>query len=290
MAYKAIVIPVMIASPGDVTEESGIIRKVIYDWNDMHSEKEGVILYPKGWDTHSSPELKIGMRGQDLINIRVLRNCDLFIGVFWTRIGTPTGKTNSGTVEEIEEHVNKGKPAMVYFSGKPKSPNNIDKRQYQKVLSFKEKCKKLGLIGTFNSTEELKDSLTKELASCLNHNEYIKSVIETERKALKQTDKSENNQQRDEPQLSDEARTLLEAAANTQEGNIFKDEYIGGQGIQSGDKQYGKNNRREFSKWVNALEELQKHRLIKPMDEKCDLFELNHRGWELADSLKNEDK
>jgi hypothetical protein len=27
---------------------------------------------------------------------------DILMGVFWTRLGTPTGKAPSGTVEEIE--------------------------------------------------------------------------------------------------------------------------------------------------------------------------------------------
>ena len=103
MAYQATVIPVMIASPGDVFEEREIVRDVIHTWNYINSLKTRVVLIPAGWETHSSPEL--GSRPQELINSRVLKDCDLLIGVFWTRIGSPTGTSESGTVEEIEKHV-----------------------------------------------------------------------------------------------------------------------------------------------------------------------------------------
>lgn len=46
MAYTATVIPVMIASPGDVTEERRIIREVIHEWNDINSALSKVMLIP----------------------------------------------------------------------------------------------------------------------------------------------------------------------------------------------------------------------------------------------------
>jgi len=44
MSYKATVIPVMIASPGDVADEREIIRSIIHDWNDVNAEASGVML------------------------------------------------------------------------------------------------------------------------------------------------------------------------------------------------------------------------------------------------------
>jgi hypothetical protein len=38
------------------------------------------------------------------------------IGVFWTRVGTPTGIAESGTLEEIERVAAEGKLVMLYFS------------------------------------------------------------------------------------------------------------------------------------------------------------------------------
>lgn len=141
MAYTATVIPVMIASPGDVFEEREIVRAAIHDWNDVNAATSKVMLAPVGWDTHASPEL--GSRPQELINSRLLKNCDLLIGVFWTRLGTPSGEADSGTVEEIEKHVAAGKPAMIYFSSRPVAPESIDQVQYAKLSEFRERCKRV---------------------------------------------------------------------------------------------------------------------------------------------------
>ncbi len=84
MAYQATVIPVMIASPGDVSEERNIIRSVVHEWNDVNAAQSRVVLAPIGWEPHSSPEL--GDRPQELINSRLLRAYDLLVGVFWTRL------------------------------------------------------------------------------------------------------------------------------------------------------------------------------------------------------------
>lgn len=46
MAYTATVIPVMIASPGDVAEERQVIREMIHEWNDINSARSKVMLTP----------------------------------------------------------------------------------------------------------------------------------------------------------------------------------------------------------------------------------------------------
>ena len=112
MAYTATIIQVMIASPGDVNEERDLIRQSLYDWNSINSPAEKVVLLPVSWETHAAPDL--AGRGQRLINERLLSNCDLLVGVFWTRLGTPTGEHASGTVKEIKTHVASGRTAMVY--------------------------------------------------------------------------------------------------------------------------------------------------------------------------------
>ncbi len=122
--YTASTFYVMIASPGDVASERAIVRDVVYEWNAVHSGARKIVLLPVGWETHSSPEM--GAPAQQIINRQVLDKCDLLVGVFWTRIGTPTEKHLSGTVEEIEEHIASGKPAMLYFSSQPVVMDTVD--------------------------------------------------------------------------------------------------------------------------------------------------------------------
>ena len=97
MAYNAKVLPIMIASPGDVLDARRLVRDLIHEWNYVHSLPNNIVLMPVAWETHTSPELSA--RPQELINERVLKDCDLLIGLFWTRLGTPTCKAASGSVE-----------------------------------------------------------------------------------------------------------------------------------------------------------------------------------------------
>lgn len=281
MAYRATVIPIMIASPGDVTEEREIVRSVIHDWNDVNAESSGIMLAAVGWDSHSSPEL--GERPQELINRRVLENCDLLIGVFWTRLGTPTGKSQSGTVEEIEEHVDAGKPAMIYFSSKPVAPESIDPEQYKQVNAFKDKLKPQGLIETYENLDEFQKKLTKQLQLCLSKNEYLEKLvkrptIELEPQILPEAAASTTYH------LSEAAQEILKTAASCN-GTIIMSVSSSGRTIQTGGKSFGGGHGREAAKWEHALKELVQEELAIARGYKGEVFELTHVGWEVADAF-----
>lgn len=284
MAYQATIIPVMIASPGDVAEERDVIRGVIHDWNDVNAEHTNTLLSAVGWDTHSSPEL--GARAQDLINTRVLRNCDLLIGVFWTRLGTPTGNSPSGTVEEIEEHIQAGKPAMIYFSSKPVAPESIDSAQYAKVKEFQSKLKDLGIIETYSNIQDFKYKLSKQMQLCLVNNQYLRGLVASSSSsgAVGIPGVSVRGLSIDF-NLTDEAKELLKAAATDERGAIIKAAYIGGRVIQAGGKSFGGERGRDSAKWEAALDELESTHLVVGRGEKGQIYELTHRGWEVADAL-----
>src|SRR3954451_18617701 len=128
MSFEAAVYNVMIASPGDVVTERNVAREVIAEWNAVHSSTRNLVLMPVGWETHSAPTM--GKPPQEVINEQLLRNADLLVGIFWTRIGTATSTYASGTVEEIEEHLNADKPAMLYFSEAPVRADAVATEQY----------------------------------------------------------------------------------------------------------------------------------------------------------------
>jgi hypothetical protein len=88
MPYLARVLNVMIASPSDVIHERMAIRDIVSEWNTIHAHDRKTVLMPTGWETHSVPEM--GDRPQAIINKQLLKDADLLIAVFWTRIGSPT--------------------------------------------------------------------------------------------------------------------------------------------------------------------------------------------------------
>ena len=282
MAYQAIVIPVMIASPGDVAEEREVIRLVIHDWNDVNASGAQVMLAAVGWETHSSPEL--GARPQELINNRILKDCDLLVGVFWTRLGTPTGKSPSGTVEEIEEHVAAGKPAMIYFSSRPVAPESIDPEQYEQVKNIREKWKTQGLIETYDNIDDFRHKFSKQLQLCLAKNPYLQELI-TNEKITPATDFVDPTPQKHTYKISAEAQSLLKAASSRDNGTILKLSYLGGKEIQAGGQSFGSSSSREAAMWENALNELEINGLVVARGYKGEIYELTHEGWALADTL-----
>src|SRR6266852_2885349 len=94
-----------------------------------------------------------GLRPQEAINRQLVSRCDILVGMFWTKLGTSTGVAESGTVEEIDQFVAAGKPALLYFSSRPIDPNKIDLKQHRKLRSFKSATYKKALVGSISGID-----------------------------------------------------------------------------------------------------------------------------------------
>lgn len=163
MPYRSDTYRVLIASPSDLEEERRAATDAINEWNAQHAAAEATVLLPVKWETHATPET--GVRPQSAIDRQLVANCDLLIGMFWTKFGTSTGVADLGTVEEIDQFVAAGKPALLYFSSKPVDPNKIDLRQQRKLRQFKAETYKTALVGSFASTAELHSILLRDLVN-----------------------------------------------------------------------------------------------------------------------------
>ncbi|EJU9689764.1 hypothetical protein ACT7SV_003505 [Vibrio cholerae] len=161
MSYQAKVFRVLIASPSDVVDEREIAVKTIQEWNDLNSAERQIVLLPLRWETHTAPEY--GKRPQEVINRQMVDHCDLLIGAFWTRIGSPTGIADSGTLEEIERVASQGKPVMLYFSQAKKDPDDIDLEQLKALREFKRKTFPKALVENYASQIEFRDKLAKQI-------------------------------------------------------------------------------------------------------------------------------
>lgn len=296
LVYRATVVPVMIASPGDVHEERNLVRDIIHEWNDIHSVSSSLVLLPVGWETHSSPDL--GGRPQELINTRVLEQCDLLVGVFRTRIGTPTGEAESGTAEEIRKHVDAGKPAMVYFSTAPVAPQSLDQTQYTQLTKFKEWCKSQGLVEGYDNLSEFSDKFRRHIQITIRDNEYLKSAVVSDAGLSVQDADSEDSSTsqifrqaffpaKSSFDLSEEATKLLIEASKDKNGTIISVRTMGGQTIQTNSINFADSgDRRSVARWEAALEQLLQHDLIVARGYKNEIFELTAKGFEIADALQ----
>lgn len=278
MSYIATTFNVMIASPGDVASERAMIRDAVYEWNAVHSIARKIVLLPVGWETHSSPDM--GAPAQEVINLQVLEKCDLLVGVFWTRIGTPTERHISGTVEEIEEHIARGKPAMLYFSSQPVVMDSVDLDQFHKLKSFKSSCLSRGLCETYDNYSEFKEKFYRHLQLKLNQH----SLFQVEASGQQFTEIIESHSKF--PNLSSEAKILLKEASQDSGGTIIHARYIGGSAVQANGKNLiPSDDRRVVAKWEEALAQLVTEELVADRSGKGEVFQITNLGYQTADMI-----
>lgn len=278
MSYEATVINVMIAGPSDVAIERKMLKEVVQEWNSINSEDKRIVLMPTSWDTHSSP--KMGERAQVVINEQVLEHCDVLVAIFWTRLGSPTGDSRSGTVEEIEKHMKSGKPAMIYFSSAPVRLDSVDDEQYKALQDFRRECEGKGLIETYETISEFRDKFTRQLAQTI-----LRSFASIKTSS---TDLHSPQIAEQIPELSEEAKHLLVEASEDQSGIIMKVLTMGGTLLQTNGKEFiEQGNPRSEAKWEAALKQLVSHSLIEDRGYKGEIFVLTDNGFHVADLIKN---
>lgn len=281
MPYRAKVVKVMIATPSDVAAERQIIRNVIQEWNNTHSEDKNLVIMPVGWESHSAPTM--GGRPQAIINKQVLADCDLLIAVFWTKVGTPTGKALSGTVEEIEEHVKAKKPAMVYFSSVPVAPGLVDLEQLKALQEFKSQLRERGLYAEYDSPEVFREMLSRQLAQTVirhfgskkngNAAEGADDVIASPRL----------------PALSQPAKAMLIEASQDENGLILRVRTMHGLTIETGGRNLlDDQDARSAVRWEAALKQLCDLGLVQDRGHKGEVFAVTDEGYRVSDLLKEQ--
>lgn len=284
--YRAEVIKLMIASPADVTTERQVIRDVVHEWNTVHSEDKGLVLMPVGWDTHAKPEM--GDRPQELINRQILADCDCLVAVFWTRIGSPTGDSVSGTVEEIDRHIGAGKPAMIYFSNSPVKPDSVNDVQYRTLVEFRQHCKDRGLIETYDTVSDFREKFSRQLAQTV----IVKFNRAPDDRVIDSTDSAVEHERqqidRVTSSLTSDARRLLLEGSLAHDGTIMRLRTMAGLVIQVKGRTFnGRGSARLEARWDAALQRLRELDLLRDLGHKGELFQLAHLGYQIADSIRS---
>ncbi|WP_298962316.1 hypothetical protein [uncultured Methylobacterium sp.] len=272
MSYNAHVFEIMIASPSDVPDERQIIREVINEWNVLHSRDRKTILMPIGWETHSAPDLSD--RPQQIINDRLLSHTDILVGIFWTRLGSHTGKAASGTVEEIEQHLSDNRPVMLYFSDTPVALSSVDREQYEKLNEFKVWAMKKGLIETYTSKKQFRDKFRRHLSQTMTR------VIGEQKPNL-----VENIESFPSKRLSAEALELLKEAVKDEHGMVLHRAHIAGEGIHTNRRQLNEENARSSAIWVGAKNELISHGFLVRTSEA--ISKVTRSGYDYIENTKS---
>lgn len=175
---KKTIIRCFIASPGDTAEERDICEKVFSEINAGIGTAYGFVLKSLRWENDVHPGL--GNGGQDVINSQIKDKYDLFIGIMYTKFGTPTEHAESGTEEEFyiayeRALQQKNMEIMFYFNDAALNPSKLDLEQYQKVTNFRtnvvqQKC----MYSMYNGIQDFENKLRNHLNLYFNSH-YLSS-------------------------------------------------------------------------------------------------------------------
>lgn len=168
MPNQVTILNVFLASPSDVKLERELVEDIISELNQSYFRSQNVGLNLLRWETDTHPGF--GEDAQDVINNQI-RDYDIFIGILWSRFGSPTKRAQSGTEEEFQNAYKRFKKQrdikiLFYFKNKPISIDDIDIDQISLIKNFKQELESLGgYYWNFNETNEFERDLRKHLIS-----------------------------------------------------------------------------------------------------------------------------
>jgi diguanylate cyclase (GGDEF)-like protein len=160
---------VFLASPSDLLEERAAVAGVVTRLNHQIAAPLGLTIELVRWEDILPG---IGREAQEVIN-RETGDCDVYVVILWTRIGTPTQSHESGTVEEFVRAYNrwltdKDTQVLVYFSTRPFYPKFEDLTELKRLFHFRQSLAEKGVLYyQFAKTLELEEKLSDHLTLIL---------------------------------------------------------------------------------------------------------------------------
>jgi hypothetical protein len=167
---------IVVAAPGDVQPERSVLPRVIKELNDGIAAERDLTLQLWQWDTDAYPGFH--PEGQQVVIDRQMKieDCDILIGIFWKRFGTPVRDAGSGTEHEFklayQSWREAGRPQIFfYFKDKPyhaKRPEET--RQWTQVLEFRDSFPQEGLWRYYTTKADFEALVRKNLS------DYIRAL------------------------------------------------------------------------------------------------------------------
>lgn len=157
---KLQILQIVLSSPGDVEEERKVMEAVIDELNRGVAADRKLRLELSRWETDAYPGFH-AEGPQGLIDpILRIEDCDILLGIFWKRFGTPTKDALSGTEHEIRTAIKswgqyKRPQIMIYFKEAEFFPQTEEEAtQLGLVMRFREGFPKEGLYWPFKDVTE----------------------------------------------------------------------------------------------------------------------------------------
>jgi len=246
----------MLSSPSDAEEEREILRNCIKKWNDIHSKRNEMVLLPLDC-RNNVPSVSANIddpRGQSVVNEYIVRPSDWLVVVFKNTFGSPTGKEESGTIEEIK----------LFRETKPQNPISV--YFFKGALDEKVKQYKTEFFGFWKEYEDCQD-LNKKFSDDISQMVYKntcfqKKLVDSKRR------------------VEERVQILLTATANDTR-NLILVSKLTGQELQI------EANCCKYVGYEMAFEYLYRKQWIESKDDKGEIFVLTALGKREAETLKS---
>lgn len=161
---------IFVASPGDVQTEREQLARVVNELNltiSAIAPEKAIVLELVRWETHVYPGL--GKDPQKVVNEQI-GEYDIFVGIIWKRLGTPTTTARSGTEEEFTRaysiwQEDRRLPVLFYFCQQsfPPPRTKEEVKQIGRVVDFRDELMKKGLVADYADHESFADVIRPHL-------------------------------------------------------------------------------------------------------------------------------
>lgn len=171
------VLRVFVASPGDVQVERDALEEVAEDLNRNIARSRNIVIEISRWETDSYPGFHLDGPQAWIDQTTDIEDCDILIGIFWKRFGTPTPDAKSGTEHEFRKAYKSWKQnghphIMMYFNQSYYTLTSKEEaEQLGQVLEFKQNFPREGLFWTYKGEDDFKNKVRNHLS------QYILEVI-----------------------------------------------------------------------------------------------------------------
>jgi hypothetical protein len=164
----ATIFRIFVATPSDVETQAKLVFDLIQEWNQNNS-KVGVLAEAIHWKTHQRP---MGGHGhpQNLIDRYLIDEykCDVLIGIFGTRLGTPTDTHASGSAQEIEYFCKtRGRANVMLFFGTWDIKRSTNLKEMARLDEFKKAVQGWAIVMDIGARGKLKDAIRDAVSKVL---------------------------------------------------------------------------------------------------------------------------
>jgi hypothetical protein len=193
------ILRVIVASPNDVKGERDGVEAVAAELNRTIGPDRNLRIEVSRWETDAFPGFDVD-GPQGLIDpILKIADCDVLIGIFWKRFGTPALGSKSGTEHEFrvayEAWKKFGRPQiMVYFNEKPFAPKTkAETDQWGQVLEFKHSFPENGLWWSYKGKAQFGELVRNHLTQFIRQRVPLASRLASNQVATSTSDSTDGS-------------------------------------------------------------------------------------------------